>query len=548
MTRPQLLLAALTMGLVAPLCYAQTVDQYELGRSLCNDGRMEEALPIYQKITKENPDYPFGWLGLGWSLHYTGKLKEALPAYRKAIELGAWTEPNILCEMARCELALGDKERSIADLRRAFDLGLTNVQRLKSDDRFASLREDKRFRKMVNDVDTSKFSRLSGWKYDLELLEKEIQRMHYRPFAFVTKAALHDRIAKIERNLHSLNDDELTTAVAAIIHDLHDGHTSIEAKFQSSENQRALPLLIGQFEEGVYITATDAAHEDLLWAKIETVNSHPIADVYSALSTIAPRDNEIRLRATVPQLMRFPNLLHGLHLAPSAERTSFELTDRIGVRRTVTLDASGAVKDWIRTPPDGKSPLPHYYEKRFDLYWFEYDADTKSIFLQYNGCGDKDEEPVAAFAKRLSTFVSTHDVEKLIVDLRFNGGGNNFVSVPLLEAIIGCKANQAGKLFVLTSRNTFSAAIVLTAQLERYTAAILVGEPTPSEPNFVGENNYLTLPYSGIRVSLSNLYWQNSHAMDHRKWIAPKIPVTWNFEEMVHGRDPGLAAALAYGK
>ena len=86
--------------------------------------------------------------------------------------------------------------------------------------------------------------------------------------------------------------------------------------------------------------------------------------------------------------------------------------------------------------------------------------------------------------------------------------------------------------------------MIFAAQLERYTPAVFVGEPTGSSPNFVGETNFVELPYSKVRVSLSNLYWQNSNAQDRRTWIPPRIPVAPTFASYMAGRDPALDAAL----
>ena len=103
--------------------------------------------------------------------------------------------------------------------------------------------------------------------------------------------------------------------------------------------------------------------------------------------------------------------------------------------------------------------------------------------------------------------------------MRYNGGGDTFVNRPLIEGIIRSdKLQQPGKLFVIIGRGTFSAAQNTTSELERRTKAILVGEPTGSNPNFIGESIAIPLPYSGWVISLSDLWWQHSMAMDYRVW------------------------------
>ena len=85
-----------------------------------------------------------------------------------------------------------------------------------------------------------------------------------------------------------------------------------------------------------------------------------------------------------------------------------------------------------------------------------------------------------------------------------------------------------------------------TADLERYTNAIFVGEPTGSSPNFVGESVRLALPYSKMEGSISDLYWESSVAMDYRTWIAPLLYAPPSFELYKANRDPAMEAILSY--
>jgi hypothetical protein len=108
--------------------------------------------------------------------------------------------------------------------------------------------------------------------------------------------------------------------------------------------------------------------------------------------------------------------------------------------------------------------------------------------------------------------------------------------------------NQRGKLFIVIGRNTFSAAMNGSTLLERYTNAIFAGEPTGASPNFTGETTLITLPYTKLQVSISDLYWQTSWPMDHRHWIAPHLYIPPTFAAYAANRDPVLEAILAYSE
>lgn len=80
--------------------------------------------------------------------------------------------------------------------------------------------------------------------------------------------------------------------------------------------------------------------------------------------------------------------------------------------------------------------------------------------------------------------------------------------------------------------------------LDRLTEAIFVGEETGGKPNFIGETTRVKLPYSGLLVSISTLYWQTSSPHDFRRWISPELPAVLDSDEYFSGKDPALDLIL----
>jgi hypothetical protein len=159
---------------------------------------------------------------------------------------------------------------------------------------------------------------------------------------------------------------------------------------------------------------------------------------------------------------------------------------------------------------------------------------------------DDAAESLAVFTARIFRFIDENPVARLVIDLRWNNGGNTFLEMPLLHRLIGCeKVNRRGGLFVIIGRRTFSAAQNLATMIERHTEAIFAGEPTGASPNFVGESIPVELPYSKIRGTISDLYWQSGWAMDYRTWIAPRLYAPPTFATYTANRDPALEAILA---
>ena len=100
-------------------------------------------------------------------------------------------------------------------------------------------------------------------------------------------------------------------------------------------------------------------------------------------------------------------------------------------------------------------------------------------------------------------------------------------------------------LLVIIGRNTFSAAQNLINAIEMWTHAVFVGEPSSSRPNSVGEETSVRLPWSGLQLSISSRFFQDSAPTDHRPWIPVEIPVELSSADYFANRDPALEAILA---
>ncbi len=191
-----------------------------------------------------------------------------------------------------------------------------------------------------------------------------------------------------------------------------------------------------------------------------------------------------------------------------------------GQKQSVTLAALKAdfklfgskmdAPQWVQMNAATKNPLPLWLQRTDDNYWFEYLKDERVLYFHYSNIFNKPSEPFAPFVDKMFAFIDANPVETLVIDLRRNNGGNSGIFPPLIKQIIQHpKINERGKLFTLISRNTYSAAMNLAADLEFWTNTLFVGEPTGSSPNFIGEETQFTLPYSKLVVSVSNRYHQH---------------------------------------
>ncbi len=182
-----------------------------------------------------------------------------------------------------------------------------------------------------------------------------------------------------------------------------------------------------------------------------------------------------------------------------------------------------------------------------DHNWWTYLPETHSLYVQYNRVRDGADERLATFFDAVFAAIEREPVQRFILDIRQNGGGNMALNQPLVHHLIRSDVvNRWGKFFAIIGRQTFSAAMNLAVDLERHTRVLFVGEPTGSRPNVYGENADIVLPHSGLHCTAAALWWQYSDPNDDRPWIAPDISTPLAAEDYAANHDPALAATLHY--
>lgn len=145
-------------------------------------------------------------------------------------------------------------------------------------------------------------------------------------------------------------------------------------------------------------------------------------------------------------------------------------------------------------------------------------------------------------ARELEELAAGPGVERVVLDLRHNPGGDNFTYPPLLEALQ--RVEERADLVVLVGRTTFSAAANLAAEVERTTDATFVGEPTGGSPNLYGDPVARTLPASGWTFHAATVHWVKATEADPRLALEPDVRVPLSAEAFFAGRDPVLERAL----
>ena len=261
-------------------------------------------------------------------------------------------------------------------------------------------------------------------------------------------------------------------------------------------------------------------------------------------------------RAGFTRWLRYPQIANGLGILPSGDTLTLTVVTASGATRRVNLPTKVTGNnygrfigkpEWIQAHVQVPGEAPLYLRDREKTYWYTIIPAERTLYFAFNSVRNAPGEPLEVFAKRMFESADSANAERLIIDMRWNYGGNTALLTPLLRGIMARERFvKRGGLFVIIGRITNSAAQNATTLFERYLNPITVGEVTASAPNFVGEDNFITLPYSKIGVGISDLYWQASWAQDERIWTAPDVLALPTWEAYRTGRDPAMEAIRSY--
>lgn len=531
--------------------YLQALEEAE------SETRAEEwtdAIALWERVVKVNPVVGAYWQELGLTRYRLRKYEGAIAAFEKALDLRAGFPWEIAYRMACCYAQLGQRQQALAWVQRSLALGLRDLRRAQTEADLEPLRNDQSFKDLVALVDTDTMHRDDGWRHDLGLLVREIRRLHYDPFRKVSQEEFDGHVRTLHSAIPELTDGQILVGLRRLLCMAGDGHTGV-VSVERPELRAAVPIQFYFFLEGLFIIAAGPQHVDLLGAQVLQVGNRPLDEVATVLRQITSHDNEMGLVHSIACELRYPIILHSLGLVADPDRLPLVLRDRSGEIRQVTIMSDARVPsirerlpdDWISVPQRAPEPLPLYLRHAEKHYWFEHSPETGTLYMQFNSIRNDATETLDAFCERLFRFVDEHPLTKFVLDLRWNNGGNTFLIQPLIHGLIRSdRINRLGTFFVIIGRKTFSAAQNTASLIERNTKAIFVGEPTGSSPNFIGETVLLTLPFSRITVSISDLYWQHSWPEDYRTWIAPQIYAPPSFEAYRSNRDVAMDAIQGY--
>lgn len=411
------------------------------------------------------------------------------------------------------------------------------------------------------------------WREDLQFA---VDTFLERDRSFSPEARLRFRatIANLQKTVERKTGEQIIVELAKAIALSKNAHTRLYILRNRSELRR-YPIRVWWFADGLYVVRATPEYSELLGAKILRIGGQPVEQVKRAVDPLFA-GNASWLNYMSTYTMTSPDVLIGLGLIASDGKAEIQLKNRVGKIKNRRLEplplrrSNEATESWWDLSPtrprnDGTwvsaltldaSRLPLYLRNTERQYWSQYLPNERLFYMQLNRSGDAPGgEPFAQFGERTLGELQSAAVNKIVVDVRFNTGGNLDIAKPFMERLAALARERKTKVFVITGRATFSAGLFHAMQLRQYVKAILVGEMVGDELDFWAEGGNAVTPNSKLALHYADRFhsYSNAERPGLKQYLftesdlgitnaAPDILVRMSARDYFAGRDPALEA------
>jgi hypothetical protein len=385
-----------------------------------------------------------------------------------------------------------------------------------------------------------------------------IKSVHPSPYHRVPEAEFDAAASQLSRQIQTLTSQQIAIRMQSIAALLNDGHSRVQLRGPVFRNDKSFGIRIDRFADGIFITAATPGLASLVGKKVTRVGSLSANAAWDSVMRFSSGDNAFSRMSSVPTILTMPEILSAVGLS-AVDSLVISVADAKGDRKIVVKAQPGPfASQWSTSRIQQLSPaaVPVSELHRNETYWFTQRGPV--VYAQVNVIQDSNDTvdlgpargvvSLPAFGKRLIDFADSVGVDRVVIDLRYNGGGNNALARPFIRSIIEHpRINQRGHLFVITGRDTYSAAMNFTSMLEDRTRAIFVGEAPGGAPAHYGDATRFTMPASKLVFSVSTLHWDTGvWPNDVREVMEPDLPAPPLFADAARGVDAAYEKAVSY--
>lgn len=395
-----------------------------------------------------------------------------------------------------------------------------------------------------------------------------------RSFSDTARREANARLSALSKSDKVLSFPQLLVALMRIEALADNGHTKI--RFSEPAMPTELPVRVSEFSDGLYVMRAKNDGLPLLGGRVIAVDGQPIQAVLRKLEALKGGVPIHRLWYAATYIL-MPQVLYGIGIAKDARHSvwTVRLPDGRIVSQRLTAYApknepyvfeerwysseqsKGMGLGWRAFSPDAPLPISlRNFDGVFQHYWL---PRSCVLVLQFKSNMDEGNQKIADFLDAIKKEIAAHKPCNIIFDNRFNGGGD-YTNTASFAKHLPDSLQPGGRIYLLTSRATFSAGITTTAFLKQAggNRVAILGEPVGDRLAFYAEGGRTCLPNSKLCMGyetgkhdyarpctdVERCYWLNWFYPVRVKSLEPDERIEMSFAQWRAGHDPAFERAV----
>lgn len=376
------------------------------------------------------------------------------------------------------------------------------------------------------------------WKEDLQIYKASLEDKHIDLYHSVTEEEFNAEWSKIYDSIGLLNDFEITLKLMQLTRLINDGHTAVSLRNYDIHDY---PFKIKHIENQWRVVKINNTNKNLLKSTLVAIDDVPIDKVMSKVSKVAQFvENEHSLLVRTGNYATISELLYALGITKKSNSATFTFQDINHQSIDIRLDALNQTTSNSDSFQELVIGIPEIIKPEnlsFEYLWYAPIQNTNAVYIRFDSYPSF--EKMQRFSEELLGFISKNKIEKIVIDMRNNGGGDLYVGIALAYALnLSDTVDWKQGVYVMTDAVTFSAGTSNSALFKQLLNAKIIGQPTGSKPTGYQDMDQFELPNSKLVITYSKRRFNLSETVT--QGIYPDVILNYNWKDYQNGLDTML--------
>ncbi|HSE40210.1 MAG TPA: hypothetical protein VLH08_05545 [Acidobacteriota bacterium] len=410
---------------------------------------------------------------------------------------------------------------------------------------------------------------------DLEFAKREyVQKAP--AFTGEARTKAETLIEQLKEQVNSMSDAQFVFALARIAGLADNAHDMFDLGDGAWSPNLRLPVRMIWFPDQLIIARASPEQADILGARVVSVEGLTPSQLMDQLRPIQGGIDTYR-RWQLNWIFHTPESLYALGMAKAPDRLHLRLKLQSGktINRIIIALPKNDVppsrhpsRYWIPAPWPGEaekgwrvaidpSKAPLYLQDSDAWFRMKPLPEMDALYIQFRSNMDEEGAKIAPFVASVNQAVSTHPPRNVIVDLRFDTGGDNTQNRDLMNVIA---RKIPGRIYLLVGNYTFSAGIASAAALahDGGRKVTIVGSEIADRMHWWSEHQApICLPASKVCFQINSGYWDLVHGCKNNPKcfgdqfnlnvpsLEPQLQAPLLSTDWLANRDPGMQLIAA---